>query len=605
MKSKRHTLYNALPIVAAAYGEKFGVKVTLGGDQAYTNGKSINIPNVPESFGNRDAIWGYLAHEAAHVRFTDFSVSRAPGLHAMLTNIIEDCRIEQAMIALYPGTAHTLHETARYMVQAGHYQPVTDRDSPASMVAGYCLYWLQSEGVGQAVLRPFMQTASAILNRVLPSGVCIRLEAILLKAVDTQSTQQAADFATAIIQMIEEEKDKAAQNPPPPPQKGPQDHSQGQDQGRADDQTGSGSNDSPSTDNGQANADAGGPKNDASSGQSGSHSSDSAQPGQDDADSSGPATACPASQDDHSGTAQADLPALLQQILTATGNDLPRDAHAALLGELQGLAHQAGDPCYQTVKQARSAGNDPQAGNRLLQTVRSHSSRLRQQLLGLVQASQQKAVRAERRGKKVDHRRLTKVLTGDSRVFSRSADKVSPNTAVHVLVDMSSSMNKGVSNGKKRADIARESALSLALALEGISGVNPAVTFFAGDSHAPVFSAMKHGERVQSSIGGFVFSATGTTPMAEALWHSAFELSKTREQRKLLIVITDGEPDNAVSCTKVIDLCERSDVEVIGIGIETSAVTRLFSRNVVIQDAADLQKALFRLMERALTAPVV
>ncbi|KOE89724.1 hypothetical protein ACS91_10020, partial (plasmid) [Vibrio parahaemolyticus] len=100
--SKKRTVYNALPIVAAAYGEKFGVKVALGSDTASTDGQTIVIPNVPDDYPNMDAVWGYLAHEAAHVRFTDFNVERRRGLHAHLTNVIEDCRIERAMPGVYP-----------------------------------------------------------------------------------------------------------------------------------------------------------------------------------------------------------------------------------------------------------------------------------------------------------------------------------------------------------------------------------------------------------------------------------------------------------------------------------------------------------------------
>ncbi|WP_254921935.1 VWA domain-containing protein, partial [Salmonella enterica] len=88
----------------------------------------------------------------------------------------------------------------------------------------------------------------------------------------------------------------------------------------------------------------------------------------------------------------------------------------------------------------------------------------------------------------------------------------------------------------------------------------------------------------------------------EAMWYAAFELTKTREERKMLIVVTDGQPQSAPACRSVIDLCERSDVEVIGIGVETTAVSGLFQKNIVIDDAAALQRTLFKLMERSLTA---
>ena len=90
--------------------------------------------------------------------------------------------------------------------------------------------------------------------------------------------------------------------------------------------------------------------------------------------------------------------------------------------------------------------------------------------------------------------------------------------------------------------------------------------------------------------------------MAEAIWYAAFELSKTREDRKMLIVLTDGEPDNKDSAEAVIELCENSGIEVIGIGIETNAPSRLFSKSICIDDVADLQSTLFKLMEKSLTA---
>ncbi len=42
--------------------------------------------------------------------------------------------------------------------------------------------------------------------------------------------------------------------------------------------------------------------------------------------------------------------------------------------------------------------------------------------------------------------------------------------------------------------------------------------------------------------------------------------------------------------TKLSDCVKPSDIEMIGIGIETTAVNRLFNTNIVIEDAADLQK---------------
>ena len=145
-------------------------------------------------------------------------------------------------------------------------------------------------------------------------------------------------------------------------------------------------------------------------------------------------------------------------------------------------------------------------------------------------------------------------------------------------------------------------AMAIGMALEAINGVNPAVTYFGDDGHRPVFSAVRHGERVAPNAGKFTFAPTGTTPMAEALWYSAFELVQTKEERKMLIIVTDGDPDEPEATQAVIDLCTASGVEVIGIGVVSGAIARFVKNHVVIDQVEDLQKTLFRLMEQTLTA---
>jgi hypothetical protein len=51
---------------------------------------------------------GFIDHEAAHLRYTDFTVSARPGLAKLLTNLLEDIRIEQALGVDYPGSRHNL-----------------------------------------------------------------------------------------------------------------------------------------------------------------------------------------------------------------------------------------------------------------------------------------------------------------------------------------------------------------------------------------------------------------------------------------------------------------------------------------------------------------
>jgi cobalamin biosynthesis protein CobT len=269
------------------------------------------------------------------------------------------------------------------------------------------------------------------------------------------------------------------------------------------------------------------------------------------------------------------------------------------------LANEQGNDQYMTIRQGQPIAPSEQEGRALRDEVKRTTSRIRTQLMGLVQASQRVGSRNVRHGKRIDARSLHRLNSGDTRVFRRDTPKPRPNTAVHILVDMSGSMGRAGATGKRRFQVASEASMAIALALEAIHGVNPAVTYFGNDGHAPVYNVVRHGENVSRNAGRFVFYPTGTTPMAEAIWYSGYELVQTREERKMLVVVTDGDPDEAMATQAVIDLCERGDVEVIGIGIGSGAVAQFFKNYVVIEDVSDLQRTLFRLMERSLAASLV
>lgn len=69
-----NTILQCLPLLADILGRAYGVVVEVGGDTAFTTGRVIRLPSLPAS---GDAVFlglvrGYIDHEAAHVRHTDF-----------------------------------------------------------------------------------------------------------------------------------------------------------------------------------------------------------------------------------------------------------------------------------------------------------------------------------------------------------------------------------------------------------------------------------------------------------------------------------------------------------------------------------------------------
>ena len=92
---RRNPLWGALPLMAQMLGRKLGVKVEIGGDEAYTDGQTIHLPGLPLAGKPLEILAnGFIDHEAAHVRYTDFTIPVPPGLAKLLTNLLEDIRIE-------------------------------------------------------------------------------------------------------------------------------------------------------------------------------------------------------------------------------------------------------------------------------------------------------------------------------------------------------------------------------------------------------------------------------------------------------------------------------------------------------------------------------
>ena len=358
MSKHTRTLHQAMPIVAAALGRKFGVSVAIGGAEAQTDGDSIQVPALPPDSALMPVAWGYLAHEAAHVRYTDFAAYRAgvaagDALCASLQNILEDVRIERALAGPYPGTRETLQAVCAHLsAEGGMNAPAADAH-PAQVLTSYLLLHLRDSVLGYDGLAAEAKQAEAVLRSVFPARTVHRLQGLLAEVDGLASTTDAVDLARRIRALLEAER-QAAEQPQP--------------SGDGDDATGA--------------ADGNRDQNEPAPRASGDHDSpapcDDGQPapagnGHDDT------TAVTDDRNDAKGKAQA-----LARTLNATAADLPDD----LFGQVRDLLESAGSGSSRCLlPRAESFDGDAQAGLRLLGVVQQESRRLRARLHGLVQAS--------------------------------------------------------------------------------------------------------------------------------------------------------------------------------------------------------------------------
>ena len=599
---KNRTLHNAFPIVAAAIGNRFGIKVRVGGDQAYTDGRSIQVPAYDgDDPDYQDVAWGLLAHESAHIRYSDFTLSYGDSvLRRRLCGAIEDVRIEHELAKDFPGTRLTLRTVIEKMIANGGFTASTPDDHPANTLYGYVLKSLRARVLGQTALKPLVESSEIALQAHFRKGAVIRLKGLLSEVPEgLQSESDCLHLADRILTMIQQEcepqqPNRSTQSSPSSTTDNTSDES---------DQDDSEYTDLPSDsdDSSQSGQDEDATDSDTE-GESIGDQDVSDQENPDDEPMQRPEAIASNTNGDDDETEITGPKPILDALLNAGDADIDPDVFETVKSA---LALAQGSVCESIMPIGDEAPLDEYAGLNLFRKVQGESVKIRAALQGLVQS--QRLIRSllGRRGR-LEGKRLHRLRFGETQLFQRTTVKPSPNTAIHLLLDKSESMGYQVTDTRGQAmgtrlPIALEATLALALALEGISGVNPGVTAFPGNQDGSVFRLLDHGQRVRQRAGAFSVAADGSTPMTEAIWFGAAALLRCREARKVLLVITDGQPDDRISTLAILQRCRDSGIETVGIGLGID-VSHLFPVAIAINELQELRTQLFELSTALLVA---
>ncbi len=516
----------SLPLVASVLGRKYGVTVTIGGTEAYTDGSAIHLPalpvGVPDTF--LALARGYIDHEAAHLRDTDFAALKDANLTPLeyhVWNIIEDWRVENRLVAAFPGCRGNFDWLIEHFFGG---KATGTTDDPAALFLNWLLLTVRAWDVPAIGKR--RDTIAAHLDKRCP-GLLTRM-ACVMEAVRTScaSTAEATAHARAIVAEL----GKATQTPPPASGTNPDAN-----------QTG-----------------------DAPEGGSGNGNQPTASPWE-----------------------------RIRNLLHAQEDDLPQ-GFGAILGEALKREAPASDGLPVSVATVTHKVSWDLQPDDIAEAKRA-STALRTRLHGLLQAATISRTHGARSGR-LDPRRLHRIATDDARVFMRKGTRVGINTAVHLLLDCSGSMTPNIR-------LACTACHAVASALETI-GINVAITAFPA-SHDPASTEQKtvgrlvqHGQRVHPRLK---VAAVGTTPLAESLWWVMQEMLPLREARKLILLLTDGDPDTPTCALKAIRHAERLGFEVYAISIgAVNILQHLPGRHRTINTMAELAPAMFGLLQGAL-----
>ena len=88
--------------------------------------------------------------------------------------------------------------------------------------------------------------------------------------------------------------------------------------------------------------------------------------------------------------------------------------------------------------------------------------------------------------------------------------------------------------------------------------------------------------------------------MAEALLWAGMLLTHRTERRKIVIPMTDGQPDDIEKTRRAVERLRSCGIEVYGIGILDSSILNWLKESSVIKQIEELPAALIGLLKEAL-----
>ena len=290
-----------------------------------------------------------------------------------------------------------------------------------------------------------------------------------------------------------------------------------------------------------------------------------------------------AAQDESVASSNASLDSLAKAVGALSSDELPRGFGEALAEriELNRPKDRQKQLRVAVTGQKRLAELPPEQVSRIERQTAGLGFRLQ----GLMQAQKWLPAMPGVRGRfssSLCHR----MSVGNPRVFVKNGFRESPDTAVHILLDSSGSMTD---SGLMFANAV---CYAVGKALQGIPGANRAKR---GATVAPV---LRHGEKLTAR---FPEIAYGMTPMAESLWWVMQQMCLLRENRKIILIITDGEPDSIPAAQEAFKQAQKKGFECYGLGIMCSSIATLLPHTSrVIERLPQLAPALFGLLEGVL-----
>lgn len=557
------------------------VTVKVGAYCASTDGNEIRIP-IPDAKTDFQMLTSLLMHEASHCRYTDFKADfQSNKLVHSFVNAIEDARIEALIGQVYAGSSFMFKDLYLKMLPK-----IVSRMIGQNTIQVFGL-WLNCRAFvffGKPYVEEYEKKIGEYLRTVFPSQMLDQVSGLMDRRLPgLKSTSDVVDLSKEIFDIFVPCL-KAMMKSQGDPQEGDGEGNgenasdsdelfDGDSSGNAEGSKSNGANGSKPGSETEDKTSEDGDGNGSGEGETVPENGAGADAKEDaESDSSDKADSSAGSQKASGGTSGAATPltdgersALLEE-LEGNGQEIPeenlmeakellnkmRDRKEPVAGLVQ-ITHSSREQV------SRKPLQDGTRGAERIMKAQDCARRIRNALMGLIEAKARSYSYYSDSGLKIDKRRISRLAVWDTKVFRKKDEVKGEDCAIMLLADTSGSM--------ERVWVEEEYAacLGIALALRNERNVDVGFTTFSSCAEHILPLGAKSLLAYQTEIGASFHRNSTRTDLA--LIAALQELSFSNRKRKIVLVMTDGQSDNTLDTRQAIEALNRNHCEVYALGI--------------------------------------
>lgn len=557
------------------------VTVKVGAYCASTDGNEIRIP-IPDAKTDFQMLTSLLMHEASHCRYTDFKADfQSNKLVHSFVNAIEDARIEALIGQVYAGSSFMFKDLYLKMLPK-----IVSRMIGQNTIQVFGL-WLNCRAFvffGKPYVEEYEKKIGEYLRTVFPSQMLDQVSGLMDRRLPgLKSTSDVVDLSKEIFDIFVPCL-KAMMKSQGDPQEGDGEGNgenasdsdelfDGDSSGNAEGSKSNGANGSKPGSETEDKTSEDGDGNGSGEGETVPENGAGADAKEDaESDSSDKADSSAGSQKASGGTSGAATPltdgersALLEE-LEENEQEIPEE-NLIEAKELLNKMKDRNEPVAGLVQISYSSreqtGRKPlQEGTRGAERImkaQDCARRIRNALMGLIEAKARSYSYYSDSGLKIDKRRLSRLAVWDTKVFRKKDEVKGEDCAIMLLADTSGSMERDWVEEEYAA------CLGIALALRNERNVDVGFTTFSSYAEQILPLGAKSLLAYQTEIGASFHRNSTRTDLA--LIAALQELSFSRRKRKIVLVMTDGQSDNTLDTGQAIEALNRNHCEVYALGI--------------------------------------